>query len=158
MSTRATGTVEISAVSFHDPVAQLLVQAVQQEYVARYGGPDQTPIEPDEFSPPTGLFLVARASGVPVGCAGLRRLDTDVAEVKRMYVEPSARRGGVGRQLLVYLEDAAREAGYRRLVLETGYAQPEALALYTSAGYQPVTPYGVYRCHAGASSLGKALE
>lgn len=139
------------------PVARALVAAVQQEYVRRYGGPDETPVEPGEFDPPSGVFVVGRRSGTPVASGALRRLDDQTAEVKRMYVAPEARRQGVARAVLAYLEEHARSAGVARLVLETGDEQPEALAFYTAAGYRPVTPYGFYRCHPDAHSLGKEL-
>jgi GNAT superfamily N-acetyltransferase len=140
--------------------AQELVEAVQQEYVERYGGPDETPLDAADFDPPTGVFLIGRLAGLdarPVACGGIRRVDDDTAEIKRMYVAPHARRRGLARAVLTRLEEAARDAGYTRLVLESGNAQPEALALYRSSGYTPVTPYGFYRCHADANSLGKAL-
>jgi GNAT superfamily N-acetyltransferase len=143
--------------AFDSAVAQELVAAVQQEYVRRYGGPDETPIEPGEFDPPSGVFVVGRRGGAPVASGALRRLDDQTAEVKRMYVAPEARRQGVARAVLAYLEKHARSAGVARLVLETGDEQPEALAFYTAAGYRPVTPYGFYRCYPDAHSLGKDL-
>lgn len=142
---------------FDSEVAQALVAAVQQEYVRRYGGPDETPIEPGEFDPPSGVFVVGRLGEVPVASGALRRLDGRTAEVKRMYVAPGARRQGVARAVLAYLEEHARSNGLTRLVLETGSEQPEALAFYTAAGYRPVAPYGYYRCHPDAHSLGKDL-
>ena len=53
-----------------DPVAAGLIEAVQQVYVARYGGRDATPVEPAEFAPPRGLFLVGRLGGEPIACGG----------------------------------------------------------------------------------------
>lgn len=140
------------------PDAVVLVEAVQQEYVARYGGPDETPMHAREFEPPTGVFCVGHVEGTALACGGVRRVNDETAEIKRMYVRPEARGRGHARALLAELERAARDAGYRWLVLESGNAQPEALALYRSSGYTPVTPYGFYRCHTDAHSLGKALE
>lgn len=140
------------------PDAQVLIDAVQQEYITRYGGPDATPMRAEEFEPPSGRFLVGHVDGVLAVCGGVRRVDAETAEIKRMYVRPEARRLGYARTMLALLERAARDAGYRRLVLESGNAQPEALALYSSSGYTPVTPYGFYRCHAEANSLGKSLD
>jgi len=98
-------------------------------------------------SPPQGCFVVAWLDGTAVGCGALKplRLGERVGEIKRMYTMPSARRQGVSRALLVYLEDAAGRLGYRRLQLETGTAQPEALALYAAHGWHRITPYGRYR-------------
>ena len=90
------------------------------------------------------LFLVARVDGEAVGCGALRPHDDGVGEVKRMYVAPSARGTGVGRALLDELRAAAVGLGYRRLVLETGIRQPEAMALYESVGWRPIANYGAY--------------
>src|SRR5207344_3353885 len=115
---------------------------VQAEYVQRYGGPDTTPTDPDQFEPPGGVFLVGWAGGAPVACGGLRRHDAESAEVKRMFVPDEHRGQGYARALLAGLEDRARQSGYRRLILETGLAQPEAIALYPSSGYEPIDGFG----------------
>jgi putative acetyltransferase len=75
----------------------------------------------------------------------LRRYEPGVGELKRMYVIPSYRGRGIGRAVLDGLETRARELGYHRLVLETWVRQPDAMALYTSAGYTQLEPYGFYR-------------
>jgi len=134
------------------PDAQVLIEAVQAEYVVRYGGPDDTPIEPGEFDPPRGAFFVVYRDGTPVGMGAWRRR-SDVtalgtrrtAEVKRMYVAPAARRTGLARRLLAHLELAAAAHGAEVMILETGTAQPEAMALYEAAGYQPIPGFGHYR-------------
>lgn len=118
----------------------------------RIGEWDETrtpPSGPDEMAPPQGAFLVAYVDGEPAGCAGLRRLDGRTGEVKRMYVTPSARGRGVARALLAGLEDAARRAGYERVRLDTSAAQPEARALYCSAGYGEIPAYNdnAYAAH-----------
>jgi GNAT superfamily N-acetyltransferase len=96
---------------------------------------------PAEFVPPAGCFLVAYADKRPVGCGGVKRLDARTAEIKRMYVAPGARGRGLGRRLLERLEHEAREAGYEAIRLDTGNRQPEALALYRSAGYDEIPDY-----------------
>jgi GNAT superfamily N-acetyltransferase len=75
----------------------------------------------------------------------MRRHGDDVVEVKRMFVRAEHRRRGHARRLLAALEDIARSQGFTRIVLETGLAQPEAISLYTSAGYQPTAGFGHYR-------------
>lgn len=142
---------------YDGPAASRLVPLVQAEYVDRYGGPDDTPIEPAEFRPPAGLFLVGYVAGDAVACGGLRRLREGIAEIKRMYVAPGWRRRGLGRRLLAGLEQAATNAGYREVWLETGTAQPEALELYRSAGYAPIPAYGHYRCAPESRCFGKRL-
>lgn len=156
---RAVGQprVELRPVGYDDPVAVHLVERVQQEYVLRYGGRDAAVVDPAEFSPPVGLFLVAEADGVPAGCGGWRVHAPGVAELKRMYVEPAFRRHGLARRLLATLEATAAAAGHRHLLLNSGGRQPEALALYARAGYTPVPGYGVYAEERGAVFLGKDL-
>ena len=61
-----------------------------------------------------------------------------------MYVVPAARGRGVSKVVLAALEDAARERGWTTLCLETGPRQPEAIALYSGAGYRPTTAFGAY--------------
>jgi GNAT superfamily N-acetyltransferase len=142
---------------YDHPVVTLLIEEVQQEYVVRYGDRDATPVEPSEFAPPRGTFVVAEVDGVPIGCAGLRSLEHDVVEIKRMFVRSPLRRKGYARQLLTELEGRARANGFRRIVLETGLAQPEALALYPSAGYEPVEPFGHYAGDPLSRCFGKGL-
>ena len=149
--------VELRAVGYDDPVAVHLVERVQQEYVVRYGGRDAAPVDPAEFSPPDGLFLVAEVDGVPAGCGGWRVHAPGVAELKRMYVEPAFRRHGLARRLLAALETTAAAAGNRHLLLNSGGRQPEALALYARAGYTPVPGYGVYAESPDAVFLGSDL-
>lgn len=146
------------------PDAARLVDEVQAEYVVRYGGPDETPIDPSYFEEPDGAFFVGYLHDAAVATGAWRRRPdievqglTRIAEVKRMYVRESARRRGIARQMLAHLEDAARLAGAEVMVLETGMKQPEAIELYTSAGYRAIPPFGHYRDSALARSLAKRL-
>jgi GNAT superfamily N-acetyltransferase len=150
-------TARLRPLPYDHPVAQHLVEQVQQEYVQRYGGRDAAVVEPGEFVPPRGAFLVAEVDGVPAGCGAWRVLSPGVAEIKRVYVEPGFRRRGLARFVVAALEDGAARAGHRSVVLNTGQEQPEALALYAQLGYEPVTGYGVYACAPGAVFLGKDL-
>jgi GNAT superfamily N-acetyltransferase len=81
-----------------------------------------------------------------------------LAEIKRMYTAPTARRQGVSRSLLVRLEATAAELGYRRIQLETGLAQPEAMALYESHGWRRITPYGHYQHSPQSVCFAKDLD
>lgn len=145
LTLRPDGPVELQEVAFDSDLAVSLIDEVQQEYVRRYGGRDSTPVDPGEFAAPHGTFLVAQVNGTAIGCAGLRRHGDRVVEVKRMFVRAEHRRRGHARRMLSALEDWARCHGYLRVVLETGSAQPEAVALYTSAGYAPVEGFGHYK-------------
>ncbi|MFL6751642.1 MAG: GNAT family N-acetyltransferase [Sphingomicrobium sp.] len=95
----------------------------------------------DEFAPPRGSFLVMRMAGKPVGCGGLTPLADGAAYLKRMWIAPEARGGGLARRLLGALEDKARSLGYRMVKLETNEALTEAQQLYRSSGYAEVTPF-----------------
>jgi putative acetyltransferase len=89
-------------------------------------------------------FAVARDSvGTAAGCGALV-LTPEYGEIKRMYVQPSCRGLGAAKSLLESLEQAARDAGVARMVLETGPAQPEALGLYERHGFTRCGPYGDY--------------
>jgi len=150
--------VRLDTVPYEDPIAQELVGQVQQEYVERYGGPDAAVVDPAEFAPPAGRFLVARVGGVPVCCGGWRVIEPGIVEVKRVYVVPEHRRRGLAQLVMGALEQTARRAGHRQVVLNTGPEQPEALGLYAALGYRPVPGFGVYACVADAVFLGKDLE
>lgn len=150
---------ELHVRSYDHPDAIALIELLQQEYVARYGGIDQTPVEPDEFAPPSGLFLVGYVDGTAVSCGGWRRHEANGSvEIKRMYVAPPARGQGWARVLLAELERTIAAAGYRQVVLESGLKQPEALALYQSSGYAPIEPYGIHRCSEASRCFGKGLR
>jgi GNAT superfamily N-acetyltransferase len=142
---------------YDGPSAQLLIAQVQQEYVVRYGGPDTTPVDPQEFAPPKGRFVVGYLDVEPVAMGGLRSLDLDTVEIKRMFVVPRCRGRGLARVVLARLEEVAAEIGATSVVLETGLKQPEAMALYASSGYERVEGFGHYRDEPLSASYGKLL-
>ncbi|HEU5469040.1 MAG TPA: GNAT family N-acetyltransferase [Actinophytocola sp.] len=148
---------EIRVVSYDHPDAVRMIDEVQQEYVVRYGGPDSTPVDPAQFAPPLGLFLVGYLDGVPVASGGWRAHGDGMVELKRMYVSPARRGRGLARAMLAELELSARRAGHGRVILETGPAQPEALKLYRSSGYTDVPAFGHYKDAPLAVHLGKTL-
>jgi GNAT superfamily N-acetyltransferase len=150
---------ELKSEPFDGPSARALIDLVQQEYVERYGGPDDTVLDAAEFAAPNGGFVVLYLDGEPVACGGWRTLRDwpGSAEIKRMFVVPAYRRRGLARFVLVALEDAARAAGLTEMWLETGLRQPEALELYRSEGYQPIDGYGHYRDAPLARPMGKKL-
>lgn len=158
------GALRIDRVAITDTSAQALIAQVQAEYVARYGGPDNTPLDPSMFEPPAGAFFVGFLGEAPVAIGGWRMRPDVVrlggrlsAEIKRMYVAPAGRRAGVGRAMLAHLERTAAGAGADVMVLETGIAQPEAIALYESAGYEPVDKFGHYAWSPKSRCFGRRL-
>ncbi|MBY8345490.1 GNAT family N-acetyltransferase [Streptomyces spinosirectus] len=157
----------IRRVSFDHPDAVKLNDEVQAEYHVRYGdGGDATPLDPADFEPPNGVyFVVYDDRDTPVATGGWRAQDTNGegnsdgdAELKRMYVTQTARGRGLARRILAALEEDARRAGRIRMVLETGTKQPEAIALYTSSGYEPCEKFGYYRFHEESRCFAKRLD
>ena len=150
------GVLRIERVDYGHPDAMQLIAEVQAEYVVRYGGPDKTPLDPLMFVPPLGSFFVGY---LPLdrterpAATGAWRVHDDVeafgtrrtAEIKRMYVVPPARAAGLARRVLAHLETTAAAEGAEAMILETGTAQPEAIALYTSSGYEPIPSFGYYK-------------
>ena len=136
----------LETVSLADAEVMALTTASIAEIDARYGGEPGSggPPRPEEFAAPAGTFLLARVDGRPAGCGGLCRQNAETAEVRRMYVVPEARGRGIGRVLLTGLVEAAGELGYRRVRLETGDKQHEAMGLYTDAGFRPIPCWGPY--------------
>ncbi|HEU5199376.1 MAG TPA: MarR family winged helix-turn-helix transcriptional regulator [Ktedonobacterales bacterium] len=96
---------------------------------------------PHELTPPAGLLLVARLREEPVGCGGLKFHENAIGELKRMWVAPRARGLGLGKRLLLTLEQAAREAGMTILHLETNGTLIEAIEMYRHSGYQEVDAF-----------------
>ena len=136
--------VQFEVRAYDDPEVAVLIKDLQAEYVVRYGGIDAAVVDPAEFAPPDGLFLVGVLDGAIAAMGGWRRHEPGVGEIKRMYVPEPMRRRGLARLILAELEARAAAAGLTRLVLNTGQEQPEAVALYTSAGYAPADGYGIY--------------
>jgi putative acetyltransferase len=138
--------VTVEAEPFDSEDARRLVEALDAHLAGRYS-PDQRfgpNLKPRHLGPGLGTFLVARADGRAIGCGAVRRLDEESFEVKRMYVEPTARGLGVAKQILGRLEADAAALGARRFVLETGVHQAEAIGLYRQAGYRQVDCWGEY--------------
>jgi putative acetyltransferase len=94
---------------------------------------------------PEVVFLVARVDGRALGCGAVVSSGQGWAEIKRMFVSPAARGMKLGRRLLDEIEAIAVRNGDRVLRLEAGAKQPEALALYRSAGFVEIGPFGDYR-------------
>ncbi|MFC0506888.1 GNAT family N-acetyltransferase [Micromonospora costi] len=121
-----------------DPEIAALVTAQQRELREADGGRDGRGM----LTPADVRFLAGVVNGRAVACGGLRTLDEETGELKRMYVRPAYRGRGIARQLLAALEELAYQAGYSRICLETGTYLPAAIGLYTSCGYEPIPVYG----------------
>jgi GNAT superfamily N-acetyltransferase len=96
---------------------------------------------PPDLVPPNGILLLALADGKPAGLGGVRYLDSEIAEVKSMYVAPDFRGTGLGRHILARLDEIALEHGCRAVRLDTSDYLTPAVGLYRSAGYREVPAY-----------------
>jgi len=128
------------------------VRAIFREYAAGLGidlcfqNFDQELAElPGEYAPPRGALFLARVEGEVAGCCALRPLDTadypNAAEMKRLYVRKAFRGLGLGRQLADMALDAARQAGYDCVLLDTLDDMEAARALYVELGFEEIPPY-----------------
>jgi GNAT superfamily N-acetyltransferase len=143
----------LEAVRPDSPDGLTALRAYAGELAARW--PEKTPSpswtqefladDPLALTPPAGIFVVAKQGEQVVGCGGLRFEGADVppgaGEIKRMWVDRTIRRQGLGRRLLAHLTDLAREAGLRRLVLDTADDLLEARTLYLREGFVETASY-----------------
>ena len=100
---------------------------------------------PGEYAAPRGALLLATVDGAVAGCCALRPLDSadypNAAEMKRLYVRKAFRGFGLGRQLAEAILDAARQAGYACVLLDTLDDMEAARALYDELGFEDIPPY-----------------
>jgi ribosomal protein S18 acetylase RimI-like enzyme len=138
------GGVELRPVDADSRDARRLLDGFAEEIAARYPGwtPGSPPHStPRDFAAPHGRFVIGYRDGQAVACGGVRRIEDETAEIKRLYVAPGARGQGLAHRVLDDLEVTARELGCRRVRLDTGERQPEALALFRGAGYAEIADY-----------------
>jgi GNAT superfamily N-acetyltransferase len=98
---------------------------------------------PGAYAPPRGALLIARAPEGIAGCVALRPLEESICEMKRLYVRPTQRGSGLGRQLVQAIVARGRELGYERMRLDTGPWMKAAHAVYTEAGFREIPQYTV---------------
>ncbi|MEJ7630531.1 MAG: GNAT family N-acetyltransferase [Nocardioidaceae bacterium] len=154
----------IRAVPYDLPATSAMIGELQAYYRTLYDAPDPSPVDPQEFTPPAGRFFAGYLDDAAVAMGGWRWIEAlpgigalRPVEIKRMYVATSARGQGCARRLLGHLEVTAHEAGADAVVLSTGPAQRDAIALYRSAGYDDVPKFGFFAAYEQAVHLGKRL-
>jgi GNAT superfamily N-acetyltransferase len=150
--------IDVRRIPADSPDALELLEAMVGELSTHYGEDvaDNTPsAAPRDLSPPGGCFVALYEDGRPVAGGGIKRLDPETGEIKRMFVVPEARGRGLSRVLLAALEDAAHSLGYRRVRLDTGPRQTAARALYETAGYASIGDYNAntYASYWGEKTL-----
>ena len=130
------------------PETARLVRQLWEELGALYPEVNGPPFTPDDIVGARTAFVVAWWEGEAVGSGAFHPIsdeENNVAEIRRMYVEPRLRRRGISRAILAELERLARECGYTTIRLETGLRQPNAIRLYETSGYLPIEPFGRHR-------------
>jgi GNAT superfamily N-acetyltransferase len=150
----ANDQVRIVPVTWGDPRASALRELMDVELTAIYGSlfASSDPgavlparrkalaIDPKDI---LATLLAIDADGTPLAHAALRDHGGEW-EVKRLFVGKEARGRGIARRIMADLEAVARDAGAKRLILQTGDRQPEAVALYQRTGYQRIEIYEPY--------------
>lgn len=143
---------EIHIVTPGDADGLQAVREIFLEYAASLGIPldfqgfeEELACLPGTYALPRGALLLARVDGVVAGCCALRPLDTSdypgAAEMKRLYVRRAFRGFGLGRNLAEAALDAARQAGYACVLLDTLSDMEAARALYEDLGFAEIPPY-----------------
>lgn len=141
MAETATGAegVEIRRIDPLSEDGRSLFARLSQEQIDRYGRDGGRKLE--DLAGDDVFFIAAYLDGRPMGCGAVVPFEGDTGEISRLFVDPAARRRGLGRAVMAGLEDHARTR-YARLKLETGTEQPESVALYESHGYRPIPCWG----------------
>lgn len=102
-------------------------------------------VDIDALEKPTVSFFVARHDGAIVGCCALVEAGDGTAEIKRMFVDPSARGLRIGQMMMDALIARGQGLGLLAIRLETGISQPEAIGLYRKAGFAEIEPFEPYK-------------
>ncbi|GAB17860.1 putative acetyltransferase [Gordonia effusa NBRC 100432] len=138
-STSPLITVETRPVD--DAGARTCLASYIAELRQRFPGGFDTNVSPTDLTPPQGMLFVAHVDDEARGIVGVRFIDDDSAEIKRMWVDPRARGIGLARRLLSAAEDYVAASGRTSVLLDTHASLTEAIALYRSSGYAQTTPY-----------------
>lgn len=126
------------------PDVRALLAASDAYVAALYPTESNHMVDIDDLQGPDVFFFVARLDGKALGCASLVQKSADYVEIKRMYVDNTARGKGVGKRLMKVLNEQAHRLGAGYIRLETGVHQPEAIALYRRDGFTDIDAFGEY--------------
>ncbi len=143
-SMREMTDLDIRLTDPESPIAQQLLQELDNELWQRYPKSSVYGIQPEQLKRDRSGFIVAYCNQEAVGCGAIHSLDAKTAEMKRVYVRSTARGQGIAKQLVSQLETLARQFQFHTIRLETGTEQPEAIALYEALGYQKIPCFDIY--------------
>lgn len=143
----ASSALEIRSADPRSSEATSLIRDLSNELARRYDFEEDGSgnFRPEDVLGPRAGFLVGWIGRDAVACGAFRVMEADVAEIKRMFVRPEYRGRGFSKAILEDLERRARACGYRKVRLETGNRQPEAIALYQRSGYHRIPNFGIYQ-------------
>jgi putative acetyltransferase len=133
---RSKSDIDVSRVLFREYAASIGIDLEYQGFSAELA------TLPGKYSPPTGELFLAIDDGKAVGCVALRALDDATTEMKRLYVRPATRGGGLGKRLVEAAISSARQGGYVELRLDTLATMASAQAVYRSLGFVEIPAYG----------------
>lgn len=111
-----------------------------------------------QYSRPYGIIILAQETGKkPVGCVGIRKLEGDICELKRMYIKKEGRGQGIGKAMLKKAIEIAQELGYTKIRLDTLPAMKSAIKLYENERFYQIEPYR-YNSIKGAEYYEKSIN
>ena len=126
------------------PAARALIEALDSDLERRYPASPIFGIEAASFEDEGGVFAIGY-HGKNAVVSGALRPREDAVEVKRVFVMPQWRRHGFAKAMMAFLEAEAANRGFKRILLETGSGQPEAIRLYRALGWSQIPPFGLYK-------------
>jgi len=138
-----------------------LIRELSDDIARRYDYTDDGSgaFHPGDANNEKSTFVVALFNEEAAGCGALRPLfKNEIAEIKRMFVRPSFRGKGIAGKILQELEKEAARMGYKKIWLETGDRQPEAIGLYQKHGYSRISNYGIYKENQHSNCFEKIIK
>ena len=139
----STATLRIESASAASEDARRLIAALDAYLDSLYPPEENYLLDIEALCQPEVSFMLARLGDEAIGCGAIVA-HANYAEVKRMFVLPTARGQGIAGQIVTALESAARTRGLTHLRLETGTLMPDAQKLYARCGFAVCGPFGEY--------------
>jgi len=139
-----------------EPTVRAMLEAQDAEYAPLYPPEVNFTVPIEELDRPDLKFFALQEGGADIGCGGIL-LTSEFAELKRIYITPTARGGGRASQIVKALEAVARDAGQYVVRLETGEESPAAIRLYEKLGYRRIPAFGDYEENGSSVFMEKTL-